>query len=152
MVFSSPLDKHMDCLIVSEFIERVEFPAQNLFRKFFMNKRVASSANFNPPLVHVRFFKMFFKPFVALAGLWNEMMEGNELIASAEGTYLTHPCRTCMNHTRLSLTITSYSSLAMSRGCSSGLISIENGNRATGYKFIEPKLFEWRVLLRFVPA
>jgi hypothetical protein len=80
----------MNCLILSEFIKCIEFPAQLLLRKLFVDKRVASSANINTALFHVRFVKMLFKPLVAVTGSRNEMMESNELVASTQGAHLTH--------------------------------------------------------------
>lgn len=91
MVFSCPLEIGMDCLVLSEFIKRVEFPSQNLLGKYFMDKRVASPANLDSSCPHIRFIKMLYKPFVAVARLRNEMMESNELVGSTQGADLAHP-------------------------------------------------------------
>lgn len=92
MVSSCPFEVGLNGFIFLEFIQGVEFPAQIFFRKFFMYKRVAASADIDTSLTHIFFVKMFFKPFVAMASPGNEVMESCKFIGTAEGTYLTHPC------------------------------------------------------------
>lgn len=74
----------MDSRVRPEPVEGVEFPAQLLLRKFFMNKGMAASADVDASLAHVRLVKMFTKPFVTVAGLGDEMVKGNQCLAATE--------------------------------------------------------------------
>ena len=83
VMLSRPLQICMNCLILVEFIKCIELAAQHLLRKLLVDKRMTFSTDINAALAHVRFVKMLFKPFVSVAGFRNEMMEGDEFLASA---------------------------------------------------------------------
>jgi hypothetical protein len=55
-----------------------------------MDKRMASSAYIYTALTHISFIEVLFKPLVAMAGFWDQVMEGNQSFASAKRALLAH--------------------------------------------------------------
>jgi len=64
-------------LVCFYFIKPIEFPAKKLRGKVFMDKGMASSADINATLTHVRFIEVLSKPLVTMTASGNQMMEGN---------------------------------------------------------------------------
>jgi hypothetical protein len=77
VLFSCPFQVSLDDFMLCYFVEGVEFPAQMLFGKLLMQKRMTAPADINAPLLHLAFGKVFSEPFVTMTGSGNKMVEGN---------------------------------------------------------------------------
>ena len=89
-MFSCPLQISMNCRILLQFGKGIQLSTQMLFRKLFMNKGVATPADINATFMHLGFVELLFKPFVAMAGFWDKVMEGNKPVTAAEGASFIH--------------------------------------------------------------
>ena len=75
MVFPGPLHVDLNGFMIPEFLQGIKLPAQIFFREFLMNKGMTLTTNIYAPLTHIRFIKVFLKPFIAVAGSGNQMMK-----------------------------------------------------------------------------
>lgn len=89
-LFSGPPQIRPDRLVFYYFIERIEFPTKQLLRELSMDKGMASSADIDAPLLHVRSIKILSEPLVTMATPGNKMMEGNGPFATTKRTFFTH--------------------------------------------------------------
>jgi hypothetical protein len=89
-VFFSPFEIRANDFVSKNFFQRIQFPAQNFFRKLFMQEGVAAPADVDTAPGHFVFAKIFPEPLVAMTGLRDQVMEGNKIVATTEHTGFIH--------------------------------------------------------------